>query len=124
MTEYLSYDEYVNMGGTLDLTAFNRNIARVYGIIENATQGRIDGLYGIPREVKLLCLELVEYLAEIGKADRTAQSKSQSAGGVSESVTYADDAAVRSYIDRMLDDYLRSLKTRNGVSVLYKGAMY
>lgn len=122
--EYLTYEEYTNLGGTLDLTAFNRNITRVYGIIENATQGRIGGLYGVPREVKLLCLELIEYLAEIGKTDKAVQSKSQSAGGVSESITYADNASVQSYIDRMIHDYLGSVRTKDGISILYKGAMY
>ena len=32
---YLTYDEYSAMGGICDLTAFNRNIDRACGVIDN-----------------------------------------------------------------------------------------
>lgn len=124
MMEYLTYEEYTNLGGTLDLTAFSRNITKVCGIIENATQGRIQALYGIPKEVKMLCCDLVEYLAEVGKTDRTVKSVSQGAGGVSESITYIDDATIYARIDDMMYDYLGAITTKDGTPILYKGARY
>ena len=40
--QYLTYEEYTEIGGTLDLAAFNRNIDRACGIIDNATHNRIE----------------------------------------------------------------------------------
>ena len=123
--QYITYDEYVEIGGTLDLTAFNRKITRVCGIIENATYGRIEPLRGIPTQVKELCRDLVELLAEYEEPEGTVQSRSQSAGGVSESVSFANvtNDDIRCRIDNMITDYLSCVKTKNGVSLLYKGAM-
>lgn len=122
--QYLTYENYTAIGGILDETAFNRNITRVCGIIENATHGRITTLYGIPEEVKALCRDMVEYLFECNTTARTVQSKSQSAGGVSESVSFANatEADITSHVDSMIYDYLHSVRTKNGISVIYKGA--
>ena len=124
MMEYLTYEEYTNLGGTLDLTAFNRNITKVCGIVENATYGRIRSLYGVPKEVKALCRDLTEFLAANEGTAKTVQSFSQNAGGVSESITYVGvtDAEIKTKIDDMIYDYLYSVKTKNGTSILYKGA--
>lgn len=118
--KYLTFEEYVGIGGTLNETAFNRLITRVCGIVTNATQGRIETLYGIPTEVKEVCRDLVEFLEEC-EGTQKVQSRSQSAGGLSESVTYLSDVEATEHINGILFDYLYSLKTKNGVSVLYKG---
>ena len=122
--EYLTYEEYTNLGGTLDLTAFNRNITRAFGIVENATYGRIRSLYGVPKEVKALCRDLTEFLAANEGTAKTVQSFSQNAGGVSESVSFANatEADITSHVDSMIYDYLHSVRTKNGISVIYKGA--
>lgn len=122
--QYLTYENYTAIGGILDETAFNRNITRVCGIIENATHGRLKALYGIPEEVKALCRDMVEYLAENNTTSRTVQNKSQSAGGVSESISFANttEADVNAHIDGMIYDYLNSVRTKSGVSIIYKGA--
>ena len=60
---YLSFEEYSNMGGVLDLTAFNRYIDRACGIIDNATHNRIECMAEVPQRAKALCGDLVEYLA-------------------------------------------------------------
>ena len=52
---YLTYDEYVETGGTLGLTAFNRNIARASGMIDNATFCRIEKMSNVPENAKHLC---------------------------------------------------------------------
>jgi hypothetical protein len=124
MMEYLTYDEYTDLGGKLDLTAFNRNISRVFGIIENATHGRIKPLYGVPKEVKILCRDLVEFFAECERTPSMAQSISQNAGGVSESITYTDDSDIKNKINSMIYDYLYSVTTKDGTSILYRGARY
>jgi hypothetical protein len=122
--QYLTYEEYVEIGGTLDTTAFNRNIDRVCGMIDNATYGRVEQMTEIPRQVRACCRELVEYLAN-NVNGKTITSKSQSAGGVSESESYATKttADVETETANIIFDYLGSVKTDNGTPLLYRGAM-
>lgn len=122
---YLTYEEYSNIGGICDLTAFNRNIDRACGIIDNATHNRVDCMADIPQRVKVLCRDLVEYLARNDTTEIAVTSRSQSAGGVSESESYATKTADDVYgdIQNMIYDYLLNVTDDNGIPLLYRGAM-
>lgn len=122
--QYLTYEEYTEIGGTLDLTAFNRNIDRACGVIDNATHNRIVCMKEVPQKVKPLCRDLLEYLVE-NNSTKIITSKSQSAGGVSESESYATKTADDMYgdIQNMIYDYLLSVTDDNGIPLLYRGAM-
>lgn len=121
---YLTYEEYTEIGGTLDLTAFNRNIDRACGVIDNATHNRIEYMAEVPQKVKPLCRDLLEYLVE-NNSTKIITSKSQSAGGVSESESYATKNADDVYgdIQNMIYDYLLNVTDDNGIPLLYRGAM-
>lgn len=122
---YLTYEEYTEIGGTLDLTAFNRNIDRACGIIDNATHNRIVCMEEVPQRAKALCRDLVEYLAKNDTTETAVTSRSQSAGGVSESESYATKTADDVYgdIQNMIYDYLLNVTDDNGIPLLYRGAM-
>lgn len=122
---YLTYDEYAEIGGICDLTVFNRNIDRACGIIDNATHNRIECMADVPQRAKALCRDLVEYLARNDTTEIAVTSRSQSAGGVSESESYATKTADDVYgdIQNMIYDYLANEKTDNGIPLLYRGAM-
>ena len=122
---YLTYEEYSEIDGILDLTAFNRNIDRACGVIDNATHNRIECMEEVPQRAKALCRDLVEYLARNNTNEIAVTSRSQSAGGVSESESYATKTADDIYgdIQNMLYDYLGNEKTDNGIPLLYRGAM-
>lgn len=123
---YLTYEEYANIGGALDSTAFNRNIDRVCGIIKNATYNRIEGMRNIPHQVKALCRDLVEYMATNSNvAEKDIASWSEGAGVVNESVSYVQKSKedIQKDIDTLVFDYLGSVANDNGVPLLYKGAM-
>ena len=119
----LTYEEYSNMGGVLDLTAFNRNIDRACGIIDNATHNRIECMAEVPQRAKALCRDLVEYLANDFGSSKQISNHSQSAGGVSESESFV----IRSIeerageIDDMVKDYLLNEVDDNGTPLLYRG---
>lgn len=121
---YLTYDEYKEIGGTIEEAAFNRTIYRVSGIVNNATFGRIEGMITIPEEVKHLCRDLVEYFANNFGSSKQVSSRSQSAGGVSESESFV----IRSIeerageIDDMVKDYLMNVSDDMGTPLLYRGA--
>ena len=122
---YLTYDEYVEIGGTLDYTAFTRNIDRACGIIDNATHNRVDCMADVPQRAKALCRDLVEYFAENFGSSRQISNHSQSAGGVSESESFV----IRSIeerageIDDMVKDYLLNEVDDNGTPLLYRGCL-
>ena len=124
MMHYLTYNEYQSIGGTLTEAAFNRNIDRAELMIDRRTQKRLRDLESLPEEVKPLCRDLVEYIAE-NTVQKAITSRSQSAGGVSESESYATLTAEEyaAKIDEMFADYLSTVYTKNGICVLYKGAM-
>ena len=121
---YLTYEEYSNMGGVLDLTAFNRNIDRACAMIDNRTQSRLECFEEIPQIVKVVCRDLVDYISANSVEKPIVTSKSQSAGGVSESESYtvktADDYSAD--LDRIFEP-LAVVKTENGISITYRGAM-
>lgn len=122
---YLTYTEYKEIGGTLEETAFNRNIDRACGIIDNATHNRIECMEEVPQKAKALCRDLVEYLAKNDTTEIAVTSRSQSAGGVSESESYATKTADDVYgdIQNMIYDYLLNVTDDNGIPLLYRGAM-
>ena len=120
---YLPYEEYKEIGGTLDLTAFNRHIDRACAMIDNRTQSRLECFEDIPQLVKIVCADLVDYIAT-NTVEKTVTSKSQSAGGVSESESYA----VKTVEDYSADlgkifEPLAVVNTKNGISITYRGAM-
>ena len=121
---YLTYEEYSNMGGVLDLTAFNRNIDRACAMIDNRTQSRLECFEEIPQIVKVVCADLVDYIAT-NTVEKAITSKSQSAGGVSESESYATKTADDVYgdIQNMIYDYLMAETDDNGTPLLYRGCL-
>jgi hypothetical protein len=148
--QFLTYDEYKNIGGTLDDTAFYRNIDRACNIIDSATYGRLknvasrenvvvefDVKYGrnsieIPIEqmfdslsdnVKALCRDLVEYLHKNNGLSKEVSSESVSAGATSKSKTYITKTSVdkSDEIEEMIRDYLSGETDSNGTPLLYRG---
>lgn len=122
--QYLTYDEYIEIGGTLDLTAFNRNIDRACTMIDLRTQSRLEKLDNLPKIAKTVCADLVEYISFNTTQKPFVTSRSQTAGGVSENESYAvktvEDFAAD--LDKIFEP-LAIVETKNGISVLYKGAM-
>ena len=122
---YLTYDEYSTMGGICDLTAFNRNIDRACGIIDNATHNRIARMAEVPQRAKALCRDLVEYLVRNDTTEIAVTSRSQSAGGVSESESYEIKSReeIQADIDNIIADYLIAETDDNGTPLLYRGCI-
>ena len=123
--QYLTYEEYTNIGGELNSAAFEKNIIRAYAIIDGLTFGRIKKMRDVPQSVKYCCRDLVDYAASHNFIEKVVTSRSQSAGAVSESENYADmsieisaketENIVYTYLANETDDYWTPL--------LYKGAM-
>lgn len=124
--KYLTYSEYEELGGVLDSTAFLRHIDRANCEIDNATHGRIEAMENIPSLAKSLCRDLVEYFAENNPTKRAVASESESAGVISESVSYMakTSADMESEVQRLITAYLENVYDDNGTPLLYRGCMY
>ena len=121
---YLTFEEYSNMGGVLDLTAFNRTIDRACGVIDAYTYCRLKKSSVVSKMAKACVRDLVEYISNNFAGGKAINSKSQSAGGVSESESYAiktlEDMNDEMY--GIIYDYLASELDVDGVPLLYRGA--
>ena len=122
--QYLTYEEYSEIGGTLDLTAFNRNIDRAGGVIDIRTQSRLETFEEIPQIVKVVCRDLVDYISTNSVEKPIVTSKSESQGPISESISYATKTAedYSADLDRIFEP-LGLVKTKNGIQIDYRGAM-
>ena len=123
--QYLTYEEYLQIGGICDSTAFDRNITKATAIIDTETHKRIWNMETVPQEVKALCRDLVELYARNNTSDKVVTSHSQSAGAVSESVSYAtvSQEEVKEMADNLVYDYLMSVDDDNGTPLLYRGCI-
>lgn len=122
---YLTYEEYKEIGGTLEEAAFKRNIDRACAIVDSRTQNRLQSVYEVSQKVKACVRDLVEYLNNSFSSGRTITSKSQSAGGVSESESYetSEKTNANDDISSIIYDYLSTETDDCGTPLLYRGAM-
>lgn len=123
--QYLTYEEYIEIGGTLDLTAFNRNIDRACGFVDLHTKSRLQGVLAVSQRAKACVRDLVECLANNLSGAKAVTSKSQSAGGVSESESYSTKTTdeINAAMLNIVYDYLATETDDNGTPLMYRGAM-
>ena len=75
--QYLTYEEYRSLGGTLDLTPFNLLEFEARRKVDARTQNRLKNEKTIPQEVKLCIYNLIDTLETyINKQNRNVQSES------------------------------------------------
>lgn len=122
--QYLTYEEYTEIGGTLEETAFARHLYRACAFVDLYTQNRLESKKTVSQKVKACVRDLIEYLAE-NYSGKAVASKSQSAGGVSESVSYATKTTDEMSADMLciVYDYLATEKDDYGTPLMYRGAM-
>ena len=136
MTYYLTYDEYSEMGGTIDETLFNNLRLDAQGYIDWYTFNRLWGEEEIPERVKICMYQLINLLEKtnnlIAPTQQTsagvnvnAQLMSQSNDGVS--TTYAVLSGEVLYekakqeIDQNITRNLNGVVNSAGRKLLYRG---
>jgi hypothetical protein len=123
-TQYLTYDEYQNRGGTLPQNAFVLLEFKCRKRIDCLTDSRVQNMTEVPESVKLCMLSLMNLEKEVGAEAQAAKPvvTSFSTDGYSESYGNAmstEDAEksmysiIRTMLYGELDD--------NGVPLLYRG---
>ena len=113
---YLNYEEYVDMGGTLNETAFSRFEFRARKLIDQHTFGRLMGLTEQGEVVKKLMFELVSL------EEKTQNGVVQSVSNDGYSETYAIADSEQKTVS-LIAAYLSTEKAEDGTPLLYRGVM-
>lgn len=122
---YLTYDEYVNYGGSASQTAFPTLELKARKQIDYVTASRIQGMATVPDAVKI-CMVCIMNMDQATGAEAQAtnpQMTSFNTDGYSESYGHtlsADDTSKQ--IKKQIEGMLYGEVDDNGVPLLYRGA--
>lgn len=123
--QYLTYDEYEELGGTLDETPFDILEVEARKSIDKYTFGRLKNIDEQIQEVKICMYKLIEQLntySAYDKADKSISSESTdgysiSYGGATENVSKAKISDTKAIIRT----YLAECYLEDGTPYLYVG---
>lgn len=127
--QYLTYNEYRTLGGTLDIMPFNLLEFEARKKIDNRTQNRIKNMSSKPEEVKL-CVNamintLVQYVIDSSKGiNKNVASESIDGYSVSFITGSQVQEAIKSKkseLEDIMQTYLGNVRTSENIPVLYLG---
>ena len=101
--QYLSYEEYQELEGTLEEVPFNELEYECRRIIDSRTQNRLKNADEIPQEVKLLENKMIQTLQGYYVSLKKAQSGISSENTDGYSVTYISSNQISQLIDGKID---------------------
>ena len=101
--QYLSYEEYMELGGTLEEVPFNELEFECRRIIDSRTQNRLNSTDEIPQEVKLLENKMLKSLQEYYISLEKAQSGVSSENTDGYSVSYISSNQIPQLIEGKID---------------------
>ena len=116
---YLTYIEYVSLGGTLEETAFNRYEFMAEKEIDRETFNRIRALNEAPGAVKMLTNELIGINAQIDMSKQKVTS--ESVGKWSKSYADTGKEDYEKGKTALIISYLSGETDGNGIPLLYRG---
>lgn len=124
--QYLTYNEYKALGGSLDITPFNLLEFEARRIIDNRTLQRLKGIEEVPQEVKMCMLSLVDTINSYANKSQTSKNISSESVG-SYAVNYITGAQIQETINSknaeltdMIVTYLTGVIV-NGKHIIYCG---
>lgn len=124
--QYLTYNEYKALGGSLDITPFNLLEYEARRIIDNRTLQRLKGIEQIPQEVKMCMFSLVNTINGYANQSQTSKNISSESVG-SYSVSYITGTQIQETINsknaeltEMVVTYLTGVIV-NGEHIIYCG---
>lgn len=104
--QYLTYQEYVNLGGTLQETPFNLLEFNARKQIDLNTKNRLEGIETIPQEVKLCVFYLIDTINTYMLSTEKGNISSENIDGYS--ISYTNNTiqeAIKSK-DKQIDDII------------------
>ena len=123
--QYLSYEEYKSLGGTLGEMPFNILELKAQQIINERTQNRLKDVGKIPQEVKNCVYDLINTMNKYNLSNNSTSSNISSENTDGYSVTYKSGTEMTAeqkaqFEDVMLTDLYGVIV--NDEAILYLGA--
>ena len=122
--QYLTYEDYKSLGGTLGEMPFNILELKARQIINERTQNRLKNIEEIPQEVKICVYDLINTMNKYNLSNNSTSSTVSSENTDGYSVTYKSGTEMTAeqkaqFEDVMLTDLYGVIV--NGEAVLYLG---
>lgn len=124
--QYLTYNEYRTLGGTLDLTPFNLLEYEARRKIDERTLGRLKNVLEIPQEVKMCMYSLISSLNNYSNENSNNKNIASESVG-SYSVSYVTGGTIQEIIksksvelNEIINSYLTGVVV-NGQHIIYLG---
>ena len=125
--QYLTYDEYKALGGTIDQTPFNLLEFEARKKIDERTFGRLKNTYELPQEVKMCMFALINSINSYGSSTSGNNKNIASETTDGYSVSYVTGGTIQEIIssknvelDDIITNYLFGVIVNNQ-HILYIG---
>ena len=127
--QYLTYEEFMTLGGTISKMPFNILEFETRNRINNRTQNRINNMKDKPQEVKLCVNAMINTLVQYGVDNSKGINKniaSESIDGYSVSFITGSQVqeaikSKKSELEDIMQTYLGNVRTSDNIPVLYLG---
>lgn len=126
--QYLEFEEYEELGGSIEETPFNILEFEARKKIDERTQGRLKGIEQLPIEVKMCMFALINTINNYTNAYQHSSNKNIASESVgSYSVSYVNGSQIQEVIKSKnveLNDIVKTYLTGvivNGEHILYLG---
>lgn len=127
--QYLTYEEYKGLGGTLSEMPFNILEFEARKKIDNRTQNRIKYMSSKPDEIKLCVNAMINTLEQYAVDSSKATNKNIASENIDGySVSYITGSQVqeaikskKSELEDIMQTYLGNVRTSENIPVLYLG---
>ena len=106
--QYLSYEEYKSLGGTLGEMPFNILELKARQIINERTQNRLKNIEEIPQEVKICVYDLINTMNKYNLSNNSTSSNISSENTDGYSVTYKSGTELTEEQKKQYDDVMET----------------
>jgi hypothetical protein len=109
--QYLTYQEYKDLGGTLEEVPFNQLEYECERIIDSRTQSRLKKVEDIPQEVKMLEYKMLDILQQYYNSLKNAQDGVHSENTDGYSITYISSSEISQLIENKSNEFQDLIST-------------
>lgn len=106
--QYLTYEEYKSLGGTLGEMPFNILELKAQQIINGRTQNRLKDVEKIPQEVKICVYDLIQIINKYNNSNNSTSSNISSENIDGYSVSYKSSTELTEEQKKQYDDIMET----------------
>ena len=106
--QYLTYEDYKSLGGTLGEMPFNILELKARQVINERTQNRLKNIEEIPQEVKICVYDLIQIINRYNNSNNSTSSNISSENIDGYSVTYKSGTELTEEQKKQYDDVMET----------------